>query len=187
MPIDMVNSANYIKDKGGKRWSYVRVTAPSGSVSNGDTIHEGVMRSKTDFSYKRPFKKITDESGDTVATVLEDADVSIKITSLQSDSYLENFLVNETEDNYFQVFMGAGDESSTTQKVRFFGLCRISPEVNESAPGRNMDINIIPLTSTVSITPALMPSWLTANTSGSYTQAAGTYYTVCSVSGSNTL
>lgn len=186
MAVDLKKGNQYIRSKGGNKWSYKRVKSDGSNLTVPDSWHDGVYREKSTFTFEKPEVMIYNESGDQVASTYDNVNISLVITSLQDDVNLENFLVKETEDSYFSIVMAGGDATDTTNKVRWFPICRIATKYSVDAPGRRPDITIIPQYNDVEeIVENTFPTWCSILDGKSI--LAGEYYKVYSVTNSSIL
>jgi len=170
------NRSAITKD-GGQKWAYKRVQEDGSDLSQADTWHDGVYREKSTFEWGRGSTPIIDESGQQVATDLEEVKTSWSITSLQDDAATETFLKDETQGTYFAIFMNAGEDSDSKIKERFIAIATIDSSYKSDSPGRRPEIKIIPQCNATAITPASVPTWAKAAASA-YIVAAEKYYTV---------
>ncbi len=182
--INLIKGAQYIRAKGGNKWSYA-VCDSTGSLS-GSAWVDGVFREKSKFTFEKPEVKIYDEAGNQVASTYDNLNSEISITSLQDDANLENFLAHEVEDKYFSILMAAGDNDDTNNKIRYIPIARISSKYTVDAPGRRPEITIIPQYNEFDKYPVSAPSWVTV-ASGSLLCSGSMYYSVNTQAGTSIL
>lgn len=180
MAINLTKSPTYIQKKGGDKWALIECDANGSSTGSWTN---GTYRSKSDFEKKTKKDTIYDESGAKVKIESSDVDVTLKITSLQADAQLEKFIQSGTSNKYFSILMSAGKDGEETNKIRYMPICQISSDYKESAPGREIEINIDVLENESDITPSSLPTWVTVSSS-SLTVFAGQYWSVTTQTGS---
>lgn len=179
----LVRDTKYIREHGGCHWAYIPVT--SAGLVSAEAYVDGVYRESSEMTNNQEITPLYCESGAQVASKRENRTVQVSIVSMQDDVATEKFLSEEVEDNYYSIFMAAGDEDDAYNKIRWFPICRIKSDYTVSAPGRRPTITILPQVVPTTIEPTgsvTLPSWITV-TSGSFSVAAGKYYSVVSQSG----
>lgn len=156
---DLVLTKTAVVSKGGDLFAYKRVSELGANTVPADTWHNGTYREKSKISFSQPDSPAYSESGALIQMLLEDMTFEIEVTSMQDDANVFNFLLNETEDNYFSIFIERGKIQSTKTQEGFFGVCRIEKSYSSDAPGRRPVIKISPLQILSGLTPTDIPTW----------------------------
>jgi hypothetical protein len=180
--IDLTKSKLAVKTKGGRNWAYCY--ANENGIISGSWV-TGVYSEKTSISDEQPSKQVYNEAGDPIATEYDSRKTQVAITSMQDDVNTENFLLQDNRNNYFAIMIDGGQESGTTNIVRYFPVCTKEQSLKIDSPGRSPVITFSPLTATGSVTPTSLPSWISVQSlTGSFTVPANTPMVAVSVTGS---
>lgn len=159
--MNLTRSSNAIKNKGGNLCSLKRVLF-DGSVTGTETWFDVGHREKFQLTFEKALEEFRAEDGSIVATESGDVKAEIKIGLMQSDSNTFNFLVNETDNQYYSLVMHTGEGLGATNQYLYVPLCRIQTKLDVTYPNRRPELVITPL--------ATVASWNAASlTAGSIT------------------
>jgi hypothetical protein len=177
---DLQNDKTAIVTKGGSKFAYKRVTSAGANTDPADTWHDGVYREKSNLMFNQPNENMYDEGGELVDTDLGDMEIGLRITSMQDDANLINFLKDETSDSYFAIFLERGKMQDTKKQEVFIPIARIERSYSSDAPGRRPDIKITPIQNATAVTPASVPTWAQggSGSASGWTCAVDNYFVV---------
>lgn len=175
-------SVDSINENGEDRAAFRIVTATGLSASN-EFWFDAFYRSKSTFNFTQPLKEKIGESGNVLKSVPGNVSFEVKLTSMQSNSELFNFLMDDVVDKYFALFLEVGETDSSQNEFMYAPLCQIQRGFNVSAPGREVEVTIKVLQSpiawsgsTIDDAGSSLTGWPHYNASlASVTGAAGTY------------
>lgn len=175
-------NVDQISDKGEDRAAFRIVQSNSASASN-ENWFDTFYRSKSTFNFEQPLEDKIGESGNVLTTKPGNVKFDVKLTSMQTNSELFNFLMDDVVDRYFAVFLEVGETDSSQNEFLYMPLCQIQRGFNVSAPGREVEVTIKPLQApiawngaSISYAGSSITGWPHYNASlSSVTGAAGTY------------
>lgn len=166
---DMYQSNESIGNKsfGGLRGAYKRVTSLGADKTPPDTWHDIVFRIDSDLGFDHPNEDIELENGSIGNTVAGTFVTELQVTSAQLNKALFDFLLKETEGQYYQVYLDAGKGEGGSALEILYGVGKFQKTMRWTGKVRQPVILYKALHNSNSIAPTDLPTWAMADASDS--------------------
>lgn len=168
MPLTNQNNVGFIQEYTGNLFAIREVNDDSSPIA-GKLWVDLPDAEKFDIKSERKAKKVYNAKGDMKKAIYGERDVEIKLTSLESNAGLLNFMLTETVGKYYAFcgWMGTDDDNGNTKQWVYSPVCQIEPSVTISMPGRKPVVTLSPIVpklawnaNTLSLSAGSVSAWV---------------------------